>query len=312
MIITEPHPAGTAFAHPALFYRDAEEFLAGTVPFVLDGLEAGDPVAVAVPDPHLQLLRTELGPFAEQVRLINMSEAGRNPGRIIGEVLSPVAYGHPGSHIRIVGEPVWPGRTTLEYPACVLHEALINLAFRDRSATILCPYDVTGLAPDVLVDAAVTHPVLIERGRAHTSPDFAPEQIAQACNRPLPEPTAAIRFPFGVDQLAAARKLVAEHAACAGLDEERIDDVVLAVGELAANSLRHGGGSGLLRLWEEKGHLVCEVSDTGHITDLLAGRRPVSARQLSGRGLRMVHYFADLVRTRTSPEGTTTRVYMRR
>ncbi|MHA6794435.1 anti-sigma factor RsbA family regulatory protein [Pseudonocardia bannensis] len=312
MSTTEPLTAGTTFSHPALFYRDADEFLAGTVPFVLDGLTAGDPVAVAVPAPRLALLRAALGPAAERVRLIDMSEAGRNPGRIIGEVLGPMAYGHPGKHVRIVGEPVWPGRTALEYTACVQHEALINLAFHGRSATILCPYDVAGLAPDVLGDATVTHPVLIVQGQTQPSPDFDPEGIVTACNLPLPEPAAAIRFPFGKDRLSAARRLVADHAARAGLDEERVGDLVLAAGELAANSLRHGGGEGLLRLWEEDDHLVCEISDSGYIADPLAGRRPVALGQLSGRGLKMVHYFADLVRTHTSPVGTTTRVYMRR
>ena len=43
------------FIHPALLYGDAEEYLAGTVPFIRDGLAAGEPVAVAVPGPNLQI-----------------------------------------------------------------------------------------------------------------------------------------------------------------------------------------------------------------------------------------------------------------
>jgi hypothetical protein len=39
------------FTHPALFYRGADEYLAGTIPFVRTGLAAGEPVAVAVPGP---------------------------------------------------------------------------------------------------------------------------------------------------------------------------------------------------------------------------------------------------------------------
>ncbi|OXM61064.1 MEDS domain-containing protein, partial [Amycolatopsis vastitatis] len=49
------------FVHPALFYRGADEYLAGTVPFIRSGLAAGEPVAVAVPGPNLALLRAELG-----------------------------------------------------------------------------------------------------------------------------------------------------------------------------------------------------------------------------------------------------------
>ncbi|MBT2493503.1 MEDS domain-containing protein [Streptomyces sp. ISL-96] len=38
-----------SFVHPALFYRDDDAYLAGTIPFITDGLCAGEPVAVAVP-----------------------------------------------------------------------------------------------------------------------------------------------------------------------------------------------------------------------------------------------------------------------
>ena len=40
---------------------------------------------------------------------------------------------------------------------------------------------------------------------------------------------------------------------------------MLAVDELAANSIRHGGGRGVVRLWTEDGALVCDVRDRGSI-----------------------------------------------
>ena len=42
-VITDP------FAHPAFFYRGHAEYLSGTVPFITEGLAAGEPVAVV---PH--------------------------------------------------------------------------------------------------------------------------------------------------------------------------------------------------------------------------------------------------------------------
>lgn len=119
-----PETSSDPFAHPALFYRSEAEFLAGTVPFVLDGLAAGEPVAVAVPPPNLALLRAELGAATERVQLVDMTERGRNPGRILAEVLHAAADPHPDRNVRIIGEPIWPGRTALEYDACVHHEAL--------------------------------------------------------------------------------------------------------------------------------------------------------------------------------------------
>ncbi|HEX9499900.1 MAG TPA: MEDS domain-containing protein, partial [Mycobacterium sp.] len=52
----------------------------------------------------------------------------------------------------------------MEYPACVQHEALINMAFEGRGLTILCPYDTAHLGPRALVDARMTHPVLWPAG----------------------------------------------------------------------------------------------------------------------------------------------------
>ena len=64
-----------------------------------------------------------------------MAEAGRNPGRILPAVLHAFADDHPRARVRIVGEPVWAGRTPVEYPACAQHEALINGSLAGRDVT---------------------------------------------------------------------------------------------------------------------------------------------------------------------------------
>ena len=174
------------FTHPALIYQGPREYLTGTAPFILQGIAADDPVTVAVPAPRLRLLRDALGAVAERITLLDMTVAGRNPGRIIAEVLLAAADAHRDRHARIIGEPLWPERSEIEYPACMQHEALINLAFRGRHATILCPYDLAGLHPIALADAAATHPTLIQGGRTRPSPDYAPQRILSAYNRPFP------------------------------------------------------------------------------------------------------------------------------
>src|SRR2546429_237276 len=164
--------AGT-FVHEGLFYAGADEYLAGLVPFVRAGLDAGEPVMVAVPGPNLELVRDALGGDAGEVRFHDMARAGRNPGRIIPWVLHAFISQHPGRHPHIVGEPIWAGRTDDEYPACAQHEALINEASVDADATIVCPYDVSRLAPEVLADAEITHPVLVAGERRRPSPVYA-------------------------------------------------------------------------------------------------------------------------------------------
>ncbi|MFD0905596.1 anti-sigma factor RsbA family regulatory protein [Actinomadura sediminis] len=307
---------GDPFVHPALFYGTDEEYLAGTVPFVRDGVEAGEPVAVAVPGARLATLRDALGgdePDAAvaSVTWLDMTEAGRNPGRIIPGVLRDFADRHRGGRVRIIGEPIWPGRSETEYPACAQHEALINLAFAGRSVSILCPYDTAGLDDRALADARATHPVLIDADGERASRDYAPERIVRDYNRPLPPPAQAYRIDFDLDALPRVREFAWTWAARLGLGPGAAGDLELAVNELAANSCLHGGGAGTARIWSEDGLVVCEVRDAGTITDPLAGRIPVEMSPHGGRGILLVNHLADLVRMHTGPDGTAIRVYMR-
>jgi anti-sigma regulatory factor (Ser/Thr protein kinase) len=78
---------------------------------------------------------------------------------------------------------------------------------------------------------------------------------------------------FDSDTLYALRSAVQAHADRIGLSENRINEVVLAVHELAANAIAHGGGRGRLRMWDLAGTLSCEVVDDG----------PASAGAVPGR-----------------------------
>jgi anti-sigma regulatory factor (Ser/Thr protein kinase) len=303
---------GEPFTHPALFYRDEEQYTARTVPFVRAGLAAGEAVAVAVPGPRLELIRAGLGASAAGVRFLDMTEVGRNPGRIIPGVLRAFADAHSGRRVRIIGEPIWPGRTAVEYPACVQHEALINTAFGDREMTILCPYDADRLKPEVLADARATHPVVIDGDRELPSETYDPQRAIDRHNEPLPCPPDASAFAFDAEKLPKSRYFAVQEAERLGLTGVRLQDLTLAVAELTTNSVLHGGGSGTLRIWAEGEQIVCEVQDHGRLTDPLAGRRPASRDLPGGRGLLLVHHVADLVRVHTAPDGTTIRFHLAR
>lgn len=299
------------FVHEALLYRDDEEYLAGTVPFVREGLAAGEPVLVAVPQHGIDLLRRALGGQAEQVEFLDMRRVGRNPGRIIPGVLAAFTDNATG-RVRIVGEPIWPDRTELEYPACVQHEALINTAFEDRPAWILCPYDAANLSPEAVRDAETTHPVVVEGQRRRPSVDYRePFLVAEEFNRPLPAPPPdALTRRFDLDGLSAARRLVAGFAVETGLTADQVEDLVLAVNELTTNSVVHGGGAGALLLWREGGAVVCEVRDAGRIANPMVGRRNPGVSANGGYGVMLVNLLCDLVRVHTHEDGTATRVHV--
>ena len=92
--------------------------------------------------------------------------------------------------------------------------------------------------------------------------------------------------------------------------EPTIADIVLAVHEIATNSIRYGGGTGDARVWRDDSTLVCEIRDRGHITDPLAGRRAPPGDAVGGRGIWIANHLADLVQLRSSSSGTIVRVHV--
>ncbi len=301
-----------SFAHEALFYRDASDYVAGTRPFIEGALARREPVLVAVPGPQLDLIGAALGERARDVRFLDMTRAGRNPGRIIPWVLHAFLREFAGQSARIIGEPVWAGRSADEYPACVQHEALINVAFAGRVASILCPYDAARLPAEVLDDAACTHPVLVDVDARTDSPRYTdPADMVAAFNQPLAEPAPQTpTLDFDAPSLPLVREFVAVYADRAGLAAYRVGDLQLAANELATNAIVHGGGYGQLRIWRVDHHLVCEVRDRGIAEGPLTGLVPPAPDSLGGRGLVMVNYISDLVRIHTGPDGTAVRAYL--
>ena len=87
---------------------------------------------------------------------------------------------------------------------------------------------------------------------------------------------------------------------------------MLAVNEILTNSVRHGGGTGVLRIWQDDETLVCEVRDGGRIDDPLADRRRPRPDQTGGRGLWIANQLCDLVQLRSLADGSVVRVSMRR
>ena len=110
--------------------------------------------------------------------------------------------------------------------------------------------------------------------------------------------------------LAAIRAVVHGYAIKAGLTEARAIDLVLAVSEVAANTVRHAKSPGSLQIWHDANEIVCQLHDEGTITDPLAGRRAPSLDANGGHGLWIVNEVCDQVDMRSDETGTTIRLHM--
>ena len=295
--------------HDALLYRSLPEYVDRVGAFVAGGVDRGEPVLVAVPGPRIAALRAGLDGAAAGVRFVDMRRVGANPARIIPFVRAWVD-GNDAGPARFVGEPIWPGRRRCEALEATRHESLINLAFADADVHIVCPYDAGRLDAQVVADAYRTHPTVVdEDGRRPSDRYTDPSVLCPSVGLPPPPARAAISSLDVTSDLARVRRFVCERAAGI-LPRARLDAMLLAVNEAATNALIHGGKHGVVRIWADDEHFVCEVADDGRLGDPLAGRRVPDARSSGGRGMWMINQLCDLVELHADPSQTTLRMHM--
>jgi anti-sigma regulatory factor (Ser/Thr protein kinase) len=300
----------SGFCHEAFFYADSDAFLDRTVPYVEEGVYAGDNVLVLLPEPRLRILRRALGAAAEEVGFLPMEKVGRNPARLVSACGDLLRNSEPDQTVRGLGEPIWAGRSAAELDEAERHERLLNIAFGERRAslTLMCPYDTSALDDEVLAQAERSHPHYTDSHGMSASPQFA---LGNPLEGALPErEVPAATLGFGKSDLRKVRRAVTDLARSAGLDQRRNEDLVLAVCEVATNSVQHGGGGGCLAIWRDGEELVCDIHDFGRIEDPLVGRERVPTGQSGGRGLWIANHLCDLVQIRSGENGTYVRLRM--
>jgi anti-sigma regulatory factor (Ser/Thr protein kinase) len=307
--------SGTGLRHLLYPYEGEKQFLDGALAFIDQAVNGGEHVLVAVAPPREQLLRDALTRTGREssVSYVDLTGPARNPARLIPAWREWVGKrATDGQGVRAIGENPWQGRSAGETSELRYHEWLLNQAFARAPAWwLLCPCDTSETDPDVLSALGRCHPLVLEQGAAAPSPDFVDEPYAFDDLPPPCGGTAVAASEYGPGELHVVRDRVAECARRHGVDGGRLRDLLIAVTEVAANSIRHGGGRGSLKLWAERGRVVCEFHDAGHISDPLAGRVRPSLEQNGGRGLWLVQQLCDLVQIRSDAEsGTTIRLQM--
>ncbi len=312
----QPNPPGGDLWHQAFLYAGEEEFLAEAAPFVRDGVAADEPVIVVVTAPRAGVLRSVLGADSDRVYFVEPRLGlGRRPERFIpgwDTYLRQATEGRSQCRVWAVGEPGSLPASTAELIDGQRYESLLDSAFTGgRPFSLLCPYDLDAVHPTAAEQARRSHPLSVEHG-VHRRVG-APLPNAYAGHQ-LPEPESVLEdCTFGASQLGEVRDRVDAHAARLDLGAGRTYDYVLAVDEVASNSVMHGGGAGRLRVWRNGDCLTSEIHDQGLMrrspeTDT---RPPTDAGH--GRGLWLVHQLCDLVQIRSAADaGTTIRLHISR
>jgi len=291
-------------------WHDASDFTAGIVPFITDGLEAGEPVMVAVSALHTKWLRDALDGQA-YVEFVDIEELGRNPAQIIPAwqqfLITRSGRFRP---VRGIGEPIWPGRRPEELVECQLHEAMLNIAIDPETPFwLICSYDAVTLSPAVVEEAHRSHPVIVDAASYHGSAHYTgrahvEEMFAAELSELVGQPIATVFTTHNVSRLYTYIKL---ELYVAGLRAGAAGDLAAATQHLALNSLQRGAAEVTVQMWSQPHALICEVVDDTVIDDVLLGRRvPVDDEH---DGLWDANQLCDLVQMRSSSAGTTVRLH---
>src|SRR6266849_1111787 len=104
----------TAFAHQALVYGSDGEFLDGASAFLKDGSATGEHAVVVTTPRNIELL-TQAGFTQRQcVEYIDAAAWYTAPGATLGAFYQRVQQHRGPGLLRVIGEPVWSGRTPLQ------------------------------------------------------------------------------------------------------------------------------------------------------------------------------------------------------
>jgi anti-sigma regulatory factor (Ser/Thr protein kinase) len=298
------------FRHEATVYSNDQEFLDVVVPFLRDGVAAGEPALIAVNPRIAQLVNAALGDFAG-VSFLPDGQYTR-PLRTLRDNYSlftgQLAAG--AAQVRMVGEVPHPG-TGGSWDGWVRYEASINHFYAGFPLWSICPYDTRTTPDQVLTDVVRTHPrIATPDGRHELNPGYRDAatfltDLAASETDPMQHTAPAVEL---VDPTPAdARGAVTALLRTSTLTMEQADNLTLAVSEAVVNTLLHGRPPVLLRAWAGPDRVLAAVHDHGRgpldpFTGLLPDAQPDGRGRL---GLWLAHQLCDRVTLTTTPDGFT-------
>jgi anti-sigma regulatory factor (Ser/Thr protein kinase) len=300
---------GTALRHNALVYESQDEYLALAVPFLKEGLEAGEGAIVGHTKPGLATMREALGPDAAHVTFVDVSSAYTRPARTLASYHAVcVEQLRKTPTLRAMAD-VQFGPDPAEWDLWTGYEAVFNDSFAHLPAWVICSYNANGTPDPIIEGVWQTHPKVVDGEGWSTSDRYEdPDDLLRRIT-PTPEPLPELRsIPFGhdVEELREelARELLAE-----GVPSSQVLDMLLAATEIATNAEEHGGGVNDVRVGRAQGRFVCEIVDRGDgFDDPTAGY--LAPRPGVGDGLWVARQLTWGLEFFRSPAGFTARLWL--
>lgn len=295
--------AATVPDHVSVPYSAATELAARLAPRLSTRLAAGAPVLAVLDAPERLALVAELGTDAERVRFADPADVHAVPAFTVAMRWARLGRDTDGARAVVVGQHVdLPGRGPEHWARL---DIALNVAIEGVPVTVLCPHR------DTPARIEQTHPLLLTADGPRRSTRYRPPPEAVVDYPPPPPPELGhpdFELRFGLSELLGLRRRIAAAAATAGLEVDRVSDLVLAVNELAANSVEHGPGVGRLAVWVGPGEVTVEVADSGRMDVPFPGLVAPPPTGVRGRGLWLASELTDVLQVWSDAEGTVIRV----
>ncbi|MGY1696692.1 MULTISPECIES: anti-sigma factor RsbA family regulatory protein [unclassified Geodermatophilus] len=310
--------SAVGYVHDALLYDDPGRLVDVVVPFLREGLAAGEAAVLATGPRTAGVVRDALDDDP-RLLVVDRSEAyrGRTPAAITG--FRRLADRHAAAgvpRVRVVGETDF-GTTEQERYEWQRYEAVVNVALADRPLWGLCVFDTRRLPEPVLESARRTHPHLVTPGRRVANPGYVDPAVflrdLPAPPEPLERGTPRLTARDVTDFIGLRHAVAAVLAALPG-SRDAVEDLLLAVDEMTSNAVRHGRPPVDLELWAGAGRVACRITDRGPgPADPFAGYGPAHGEDLSrgGMGLWLARQLCDHVHVDRTAEGTSVRLVTR-
>ncbi|MEU8006188.1 sensor histidine kinase [Catellatospora sp. NPDC049111] len=292
--------------HDTAFYDSDEQFLDVVLPFLRDGVAAGEPTVSIFSEHRQRLLRDALGRDSGVVLIdgdghySRPAVAIRRHRKMMSEYVSAGA-----TQIRVAGDVPHPG-VGIAWEWWARYEAAANEVYDDFPMFALCPYD-TRVTPPLVVDhvrRTHTHVVTPDGGREPSGVFQPPREFLAEAVTPGHEPLEAL--PPALDlrdpSPTRSRAAVAALQQIAALPADDLNGLLISTSEAVTNALLHGRGPVRLRAWAAPAKIVVTVTDTGPgPADPSVGLMPGTGP--GGLGLWLAHQMCDYVSMWRTPEG---------
>jgi anti-sigma regulatory factor (Ser/Thr protein kinase) len=301
---------GPGGVHEAVLYSSPADLAAVLAPRIDPALTAREPVVAVLDEANTEALRAALGSDAGRVEFQDPGTVHRVPAFTVAvrwTRRSRRGIG-PGGRSTVVAQHV-DGLPGIGPEHWARLDIALDVAMEGVPLTMLCPYPTVGADLDRV---RATHPRLFADGASHPSETYRLPQESVIQYPPPPPPDLGapdVEMHFDALGLVRLRHLVAEVGVHAGLGAGRVSDVVLAVNEVASNSVEHGPGRGRMRAWTTGGGVIVEVADDGHMDVAFPGLTAPPPQGDRGRGLWLASELGDVLQVWSDEGGTIVRVH---